>query len=227
MQTYTAEDACWLYWRHFHLTTKGINIRRIKNFDKQREDVLKWVCFEKLAQIANKNNMNLNEYVPMIAAKQKESGKYFHPKTLISLPSLQIWNEKRQGAEQTAAQQKLVDSFMESFKFIIKFCVKNDISTFADYFRVASNTGTLDIHIASGKLSKYLLSLLPDSVLYNIKTGIEPDVAHQLNETVIKNKDALCSNTLTALRELCGIKISSTDSLSRFIDKNITKNNKI
>lgn len=222
--SYDAECVCNLYWRHFHLTTKGINIRRIKNFTKQREDVLKWVCFEKMADLANKHKINLYEYIPMVAVKQKESGNYFHPKTLINPSNLQLWMEKYRRAEQTEAQQKLVDNFMRSFKFLISFCVKNNIHSFSEYFKVTSKTGTLDIHIASGKLSKYILSLLPMNALIRIKNGIEPDCGHQLNEMVIKNKEALCSNTLTALRELHGIEISATNTLTQLVNKNIIKN---
>ena len=158
MQQYTAEDACCLYWRHYHKVGKGVNIRRIKNFDKQREDVLKWVCFEKLAQVANQHRINLHEYIPMIAVKQKDAGNFFAPKTLINPANLQLWDEKHRNAEKTEAQQKVAKSFMDSFRYVVGFCVKHDIPTFSEYFRVASQTGTLDMHIVSGKLSKYLLS---------------------------------------------------------------------
>jgi len=224
MQTWTAEESCWLYWRHYHKTTKGINIRKFKNFDKQREDVLKWVIFEKLAIVANESKINLNEYVPLVAKKAKEAEQYFHPKALIHPHNLQMWTRMYKNAERTEAQQKIVDSFMKSFVFIITFCKNNGIRNLNEYFNVAIRTGSIDLQIASGRLSKYLLSLLPTNSLILIKQNIEPDIAHQLNEMTIKNKEALCSNTVTALRELRGIEITAENSLAKLIDKNIRKN---
>lgn len=223
---YDAEWICYQYWRHFYLTTKGFSIRRMKNFDKQREDVQKWACFEHLSLIANKHRINLHDYIPMIAKKCLDSGNYFHPKSLINPANLQIWNEKRRNARNTEGQQKIVKSFVKSLTFLVSFCVKNNIENFNDYLNATIRNDQLNTHIVSEKLSKYLMSLLPEVTLIKIKQYLDPDVAHQFNEMVIKNKDALCSNTLTSLRELTGTEVSTTNTIVDIINRNITKNMK-
>ena len=221
---WTAEEACNLYWKYYHHSTNGFYPRRIKNFDKHRKRVTTWIVFEKLAILANRHKINLTDYISLIASKQKASGGYFTPKTLIHPTNLQIWSEKIASARQTEAQEKLLKIFMNSVRFIIKFCIDNNIKTLKEYLEVSMKTGTLNVHVASGKLSKYVLSLMPTKLLTMMKQRLEPDVAYQLNEMTIKNKDALCSNTITALRELHGIKVSSTKYIFDLIDKNIAKN---
>lgn len=223
---YDAEFCCYQYWRNFHLVTKGLSIRRMKNFDKQRSDVQKWTCFEHLALIANKYRINLYEYVPLIARKSNEDGTYFHPKSLINPSNLRIWSEMHRNAAATEAKQKVVDSFMKSLRFIVSFCIDNNVKNFNEYLNLTIKSGTLNTHIVSEKLSKYLLSLLPESSLVKVKNFLDPDVAYQLNEMVIKNKDALCSNTLTSLCELTGTEISTTNTVVDIINRNITKNMK-
>ena len=72
MYDYTPEESCWLYWKYYQKESKGIYIRRFKNFDKHREDATKWVCFEKLSIVARDYKINLHEYIPMVAKKFKE-----------------------------------------------------------------------------------------------------------------------------------------------------------
>ena len=62
---YTAEEVCWLYWKYYQRESKGIFIKRFKNFDKHKEDIKKWVCYEKLCIIANDFDINPNEYIPI------------------------------------------------------------------------------------------------------------------------------------------------------------------
>ena len=215
---YTSEEVCWLYWKYYQKESKGIFIRRFKNFDKHKEDVNKWVCYEKLSIIANDYNINLNEYIPMIA--KKFSGKFFHPKQLINPSNLEMWQHRNKKGEELNNSQKIVDKTLKSMKFIVKFCKDNDLRNLQEYIEESIKGEVLGLHIATGRLSKYFLSLIPMKVLNSIKYSIEPDISNILDNTVIKHRDALRDNTIKAFVDIRGVELPS---VSAVVNTNIEK----
>jgi hypothetical protein len=219
---YDAEYVCDLYWRTYFYLYKGFRTRKMKNFDKHRNNPKKWIVFEKMARIANKHHINLHEYVNMVGKQIHTSGKYFSPNSLLRLSNLNMWRSRQLDADQTIAQQTIVDLFTKSVKFIVSFCVKNNIPTFSEYLKISTKTGTINMHIASGRLSKYVLCFISEHTLHEISKHIDPDISYQLQEMVIQNRDALLVNTYRAMFELKG---ASIKNISKLIDKNIVKHN--
>ncbi len=218
MYEYTPEESCWLYWKYYQKESKGIYIRRFKNFDKHREDATKWVCFEKLSIVARDYKINLHEYIPMVAKKFK--GKYFHPKQLLNPSNLEMWSHRHKKAEALTNSNKVVEKTISSMKFIVKFCKENELKNLQEYLEESIKAEVLGLHIASSRLSKYFLSLLPPDVLKSIKYNIEPDIATILENTVINHREALRGNTVKAFVDVKGVELPS---VSAVVNNNIKK----
>ena len=217
---FSAEDACWLFWKFYHKQLKGINVRRFKNFDNQRKDVINWLVFEKLASLANQLNIDLREYIPLVC---KKYDKFFQPKVLLHPSNLEQWKNRNVGRGKALEAEKIAIKFITSVHFVVKFCKENNLDSFGDYLTATIQNNILGLQIASGKLSKYFLCMLPPVVLDKINKAIEPDIANQLYNMVIKNREALCSNTIRSMKEMKGVELSSVVNL---VDKNIQKNRK-
>ena len=105
-------------------------------------------------------------------------------------------------------------------KFIVKFCKDNDLKNLQEYIEESIKAEVLGLHIATGRLSKYFLSLIPVKVLNSIKYSIEPDISNILDNTVIKHRDALRDNTIKAFLDIRGVELPS---VSAVVNTNIEK----
>lgn len=219
-KVYTAEDCCWLFNRWMMKCSRGINIRKYTNFDKHRANTKKWVYYEHLCIIANKYKIDLNEYIPAVC--KRYDNKFFHPKAIINPSNLQMWNDIKKSRQNVVAKDRIVREFTASLNYVVDFCVKNDIPDFQSYINYTLRTHVLGIHYASGNVNRYFIAFIPR--LEQMLKYIEPDIAHQMKRLVVNHKDALRAHTITAMKELKNVKLTSVIDLVNF---NIKRRNNV
>ena len=147
----------------------------IKNWDKIKTKE-EWPYIQQFAERVLKSNGQINYKLYIQALFDFSNNQWFSPKLFTSLKGIEIYKHFIKTINDTQDPIKLWDGIINSIKFIIDFCHKNKIKTWADYFYMNCNTfPTIVLHYNSGSISKPFFVLIPN-IVNKILKGFPEDI---------------------------------------------------
>jgi hypothetical protein len=146
----------------FHKETnlaKGVHVRPVKNFEHAHASK-DWNYFVSCANLINRNNGHIDPYLYIKALAQYFKG-WFNPSFLTSRQSISIYKDYLLTLEQDITPQLINEEISRSIKFIVKFCLENNLSEFCDYLsHDLYLIPTILKHISAGSVSFYALACI-------------------------------------------------------------------
>ena len=168
----------------FHRT--GKYPKAIKNWDKimAKQD---WAFIERFAMLVQKSAGQINYKLYIKALFDFSNGQYFPLKLLTSPKGIAIYNHYIKTINDESDPEKVKQGIIRSIKHIVKFCLKNNLKSFDDYFYKNANLyPPIILHYKAGSISKAFFILIPniEKKLKNFPADI---VADYFPEETIKN----------------------------------------
>ena len=168
----------------FHRTGKYPKF--IKNWDKVKEKQ-DWPYVERFAMLVQKSAGQINYKVFINALFDFSNGQYFPLKLLISPKGIAIYNHYVKTINDESDPDKVKAGIIKSIKHIVKFCLKNNLKSFDDYFYKNANLyPPIILHYKAGSITKAFFVLIPN-IEKKLKNFPEDIVADYFPDEVLKN----------------------------------------
>jgi len=183
-------------WHEETFKAKGINVRKVKNFDKAKEKD-DWKCFVLCADMINRNNGTI-DYKTYIQALAKFHKGWFQPQLLINHSSIRIYTSYVQDLESESRNsiESIKSSIENSYKFIIKYCIENKMSINQYLNHDKELIPTFLKHVNNGSISKNVIGTIsnitiiinsyPQDVINDYFIDFE-EVYKQIRSTLVTN----------------------------------------
>ena len=152
------------YYRDkYMMTTKKCHARAITNWDSV-EAKETYIYFKRFATMVQKSGGQINYQLYIDSLFDHFKGG-FNVKNIGTQSSLGIYKRYINNINKLSDATEVYTNVVKSLKFIINYCVDNNINDFNEYFILNYNTfPTVVLHYNSGSISQGCFALIPNIV---------------------------------------------------------------
>jgi hypothetical protein len=206
------------YYREKIYNKVGSYPRALKNWDKAKEKP-EWPYIERFASIVNRSAGQIDYKIFIKALFDFSNGQYFSPKLFVSPKGIAIYNAFVKTVNDESNPDKVKEGIIRSIKYMVKFCIKNNLRSFSEYFYKNANVyPSIILHYNAGSISKAFFTLIPN-IEMKLKNFPEDIIADYFSAEKIKafKTDKILYASLSPTLEK--IALNYEDIMNHYIDK--------